>query len=163
VYGVYGWDVRQVSADDNPRSEKSRLLNVWNKLIYLNKTSKKKLQSNDNSVWCELYNMYWNHFNTVWNTQRIVWNFPEYSLNMMCMWCSKNPLLWFWNNMIIVCLSWQNGFNRPFNIVCTNYTSSIIKLYSSLISNKPYCRVWNVQTILRSFETVDILFMMIKL
>ena len=34
---------------------------------------------------------------------------------------AKTSLLWFWNNMIIV---------------CTNYTSSMINLYSSLISDK---------------------------
>jgi len=33
--------VRQVAADDKPRSEKSRSVNVSIKLIYLNKTSKK--------------------------------------------------------------------------------------------------------------------------
>jgi len=42
--------VRQGSADDKPRSEKSRSLNLSIKLIYLNQTSKKKLQSKDNSV-----------------------------------------------------------------------------------------------------------------
>jgi len=87
--------------------------------------------------------------------QNVVW--------ILCMWCSKNPLLWFWNNMIIVCLSWQNGFKKLFNIVCTNHTSSMIKLYSSLISDKPYFRVWNVQTVLGSFQTVDTLLMTIKL
>ena len=33
--------MRQVSADDKPRSEKSRSLNVSIKFIYLNETSKK--------------------------------------------------------------------------------------------------------------------------
>jgi len=61
--------------------------------------------------------------------QNIVW--------IWYMWCKKTSLLWFWNNMIIV---------------CTNHTSSMIKLYSSLISDKPYFRVWNVQTILSSFS-----------
>jgi len=56
-HGVYGWEVRQVSADDRPRSEKSRSLNVSIELIYLNTTSKKKPQSNDHSVWCKLYIM----------------------------------------------------------------------------------------------------------
>jgi len=49
----------------------------------------KKLQSNDHSVWCKLYNMYWNHFNTVWNTQRIVEKVLEYILNMMHVVCKK--------------------------------------------------------------------------
>jgi len=34
--------VRQGSADDKPRSEKSRSLNVSVKLMYINKTSQKK-------------------------------------------------------------------------------------------------------------------------
>ena len=39
----------------------------------------------------------------------------------------------------------------------------MIKLYLSLISDKLYFRVWNVQTILSSFQTVDTLLMTIKL
>jgi len=134
LHGVFGWEVCQVSTDDKPRSEKSRSLNVSIKLIYLNKTSKKKFQSNDNSVWYKLYIMYWNQINTVWHTQRIVWKFPEYSLNMMYV-GSKTSLLWFWNSMIIYILYKPYFINDQIILKYqTNHTLGyeMYKLYSAV-------------------------------